>query len=44
MLCLLRCQVSELLGYHGYGLGALTRQVLGFEPPKSRKVGWLGVA
>ncbi|GAB4819761.1 hypothetical protein N2152v2_006807 [Parachlorella kessleri] len=31
-------QVSERLGYHGYGLGALTQQVLGFELPKSRKV------
>ena len=26
------------LGYHGLGLGALTRQVLGFVPPKCRKV------
>ncbi|PSC71691.1 Werner Syndrome-like exonuclease [Micractinium conductrix] len=31
-------QVGESLGYHGLGLGALTRQVLGFQPPKDRKV------
>lgn len=31
-------QVGEALGYHGLGLGALTKQVLGFEPPKERKV------
>ena len=31
-------QVGSSLGYHGLGLGALTRQVLGFVPPKCRKV------
>lgn len=30
--------MGESLGYHGLGLGALTKQVLGFEPPKNRKV------
>jgi len=37
-VCPSSLQVSERLGYHGYGLGALTQQVLGFELPKSRKV------
>ncbi len=31
-------QVGQRLGYHGLGLGALTKQVLGFQPPKDRKV------
>lgn len=31
-------QVGESLGYHGFGLGALTHQVLGFQPPKCRKI------
>lgn len=30
--------VGAALGYHGLGLGALARQVLGVQPPKSRKV------
>ncbi|PRW20999.1 subtilisin-like serine protease [Chlorella sorokiniana] len=31
-------QIGQQLGYHGLGLGALTKQVLGFQPPKDRKV------
>lgn len=31
-------QVGASLGYHGLGLGAFTKQVLGFQPPKCRKV------
>lgn len=31
-------QIGHQLGYHGLGLGALTKQVLGFQPPKDRKV------
>jgi hypothetical protein len=31
-------QIGTALGYHGLGLGALTHQVLGSQPPKCRKV------
>lgn len=42
----LTVQISQALGYHGFGLGALTKQVLGFQPPKCRKVStrWLSAA